>query len=144
MKRDVAGFTLIELMIVVAIIAILLVITIPAYQDYTIRTRVSEGLFLGTVAKLAATEHRVSEGEWPVDNAAAGYQSPSTRFVQGIEIIDENVLITLTNDPALGGAGGGLITLTGQALAGVGNGAPVEWSCSSAIPAKWLPSECRP
>lgn len=144
MKRQAAGFTLIELMIVVAIIAILLVIAIPAYQDYTIRTRVSEGLYLGTVAKLASTEHRMSEGAWPVDNAAAGYDSPTTRFVQSVQIINENVQITLTNDPALGGAGGGLITLTGQALAGVGNGAPVEWSCSSAIPARWLPSECRP
>lgn len=144
MKHHAAGFTLIELMIVVAIIAILLVIAIPAYQDFTIRTRVSEGLNLGTVAKLMVTEHRMSEGEWPLDNAAAGYESPTTRFVQGIQIDGENVEITLTNDPALGGAGGGLITLTGQALAGVGNGAPVEWSCSSAIPAKWLPSECRP
>jgi type IV pilus assembly protein PilA len=139
-----AGFTLIELMIVVAIIAILLVIAIPAYQDYTIRTRVSEGLSLASVAKLVVTEQRMTEGDWPVDNAAAGYESPATRFVQGIQIDGANVEITLTNDTALGGAGGGLITLTAQALAGVGNGAPIEWSCSSAIPSKYLPSECRP
>ena len=139
-----AGFTLIELMIVVAIIAILLVIAIPAYQDYTIRTRVSEGLNLASVAKLVVTEQRMTEGAWPVDNTAAGYESPATRFVQGIQIDGANVEITLTNDAALGGAGGGLITLTARALAGVGNGAPIEWSCSSAIPSKYLPSECRP
>ena len=139
-----AGFTLIELMIVVAIIAILLVIAIPAYQDFTIRTRVSEGLNIASVAKLVVTEQRMTEGDWPIDNAAAGYESPTTRFVQGIQIDGANVEITLTNDAALGGAAGGLITLTAQALAGAGNGAPIEWSCSSSIPGKWLPSECRP
>ncbi len=66
------GFTLIELMIVVAIIGILAAIAIPAYQNYTKRAHVTEGLSLAGGAKAAVTEYFSSKGEWPSNNAAAG------------------------------------------------------------------------
>ena len=66
------GFTLIELMIVVAIIGILAAIAIPAYQDYTIRSQVSEGLAMAGASKAAVAETFAQNGTWPTDNAAAG------------------------------------------------------------------------
>ena len=101
--------------------------------------------FGGKKPNKAALKLPLRDGDVEKDDPAyAGAMFLNANSKTPPQIVDENVRITLTNDPALGGAGGGLITLTGQALAGVGNGAPVEWSCSSAIPAKWLPSECRP
>ena len=72
------GFTLIELMIVIAIVGILSAIAIPAYQDYTIRTKVSEGLSLAGVAKIAVSETYNSTGKYPVINPAnASYGLPA-------------------------------------------------------------------
>ena len=72
MKAVQKGFTLIELMIVVAIIGILAAIAIPAYQDYTIRSQVTEGLNLATSVKAAVSESFQSNGTWPGNNTAAG------------------------------------------------------------------------
>ena len=69
------GFTLIELMIVVAIIGILAAVALPAYQDYTIRSKVAEGLTLAAAAKLAVTETYTATGALPADNQAAGLPS---------------------------------------------------------------------
>ncbi len=72
MKTVQKGFTLIELMIVVAIIGILAAIAIPAYQDYTIRAQVTEGLNMASSAKAAVSESFQSNGTWPGSNTAAG------------------------------------------------------------------------
>jgi len=96
------GFTLIELMIVVAIIGILAAIAIPAYQDYTIRSQVTEGLNLAGAVKAAVAETYADKGEWPADNEAAGIMladdsgpaTPSGKYVTGIEIDTGTINIT--------------------------------------------------
>ncbi|MCH6548628.1 MAG: pilin, partial [Proteobacteria bacterium] len=80
MKKVQQGFTLIELMIVVAIIGILAAIAIPAYQDYTVRAQVSEGLNLGGGAKTAVTEYFQDRGAWPVNNTEAGLDATPTNI----------------------------------------------------------------
>ncbi len=77
MKRVQQGFTLIELMIVVAIIGILAAIAIPQYAEYTNRARVSEGLQLAAGAKTAVSEFYSSQNAWPADNDAAGVADPT-------------------------------------------------------------------
>ena len=147
MKKNMQGFTLIELMIVVAIIAILLVIAIPAYQDYTIRTRVSEGVNLAAAAKLAVSETTLDRGgQIPTTNGAAGYESPTTDFVQSITVGGGGAIaVLLTNDTRLGGAAGGTLTFTPTLVNGAsGQPTAIEWACTSGIQAKYLPSACRP
>src|SRR5690554_1746986 len=80
------GFTLIELMIVVAIIGILAAIALPAFQDYTTRAKISEGLTLAGSARTAVAEHALSRNAYPADNTAAGYSSPDTDYVNNIAI----------------------------------------------------------
>ena len=79
MKKQ-QGFTLIELMIVIAIIGILAAIAIPAYQDYTIRAQVSEGLNLSGGAKAAVTEYFQDRGTMPTNNTDAGLSTPATQI----------------------------------------------------------------
>lgn len=82
--RSAKGFTLIELMIVVAIIGILSMMALPAYQDYTRRTYVAEGLALASVLKNAVVEHYTMTGKWADNNAAAGMQATSAYTGQGV------------------------------------------------------------
>ena len=107
MKTVQKGFTLIELMIVVAIIGILAAIAIPAYQDYTIRAQVTEGLNLASSAKAAVSETFGSNGVWPGTNTAAGLSDATDikgKYVTGIEV----------------GTGGSItITFGGQANAAI-------------------------
>jgi type IV pilus assembly protein PilA len=102
MKTLQKGFTLIELMIVVAIIGILAAIAIPAYQDYTIRAQVSEGLSLAAAAKTAVAETFMNDGEPPADRTAAGMSANATdtsgQYVTAVQVDDGTITITYGNE----------------------------------------------
>ncbi|OYQ74572.1 pilin [Wohlfahrtiimonas sp. G9077] len=140
------GFTLIELMIVVAIIGILSMFALPAYQDYTKRTYVAEGLGLASAAKMAATEYYSSEAKWPKDNPAAGLpdkaQIKSGDSVKSVELKSddgEKAELIVTYGKKV--EDNSKITLVPNAAAG-----SVTWVCDKTgtnVQTKWLPSNCR-
>ena len=139
------GFTLIELMIVIAIIGILAAIAIPAYQDYTVRSKVSEGLNLAGAAKLAVAETFDSEGSFLSANNGS-YGLPSAGSINGNYVsqvaVGASGLITITYNQNLGGnptANGQTMTLRPTARQG-----SMEWTCTGGnMPGKYRPSECR-
>jgi type IV pilus assembly protein PilA len=143
MKRSMQkGFTLIELMIVVAIIGILAAVALPAYQDYTTRAKVSEVILMAAPAKLAVTETTSSVGALAsVTSANSGYSFPgATKFVSDVAITGGTGVVTVTSIvPNAAGA----ITFTPTPV-GTATG-QLRWACASSnIDVKYLPSECRP
>ncbi|HEZ6211619.1 TPA: pilin [Neisseria meningitidis] len=91
------GFTLIELMIVIAIVGILAAVALPAYQDYTARAQVSEAILLAEGQKSAVTEYYLNHGKWPANNSSAGVASASDikgKYVQSVEV--NNGVVTAT------------------------------------------------
>ena len=170
MKAVQQGFTLIELMIVVAIIGILAALAIPAYQDYTIRSKVTEGLNLAASAKVAVAEGFQSNDMNGVSASATAWNGgfASTKYVSTINIAPGSGVITITyngtNIPQL--ASGNHVTLSpfvsGAALGSVaGQQGNVDWACASAtantagsqgmsvsapatpVAAKYVPTQCK-
>jgi type IV pilus assembly protein PilA len=143
MKKQ-QGFTLIELMIVVAIIGILAAIAIPAYQDYTIRAQVSEGLNLSGGAKAAVTEYFQDRGSMPANNAEAGLAAAVD--IQGKYVSSVSVQASGTIQVTYGVDAHQVIT--GQTLLltpDTTNPGSVGWDCASGgvIENKHLPAACR-
>lgn len=140
MKRNLQkGFTLIELMIVVAIIGILAAVALPAYQDYTKRAHVSEGMALGSGAKSSVTEFYSSMGRFPANNESAGLAADTA--IKGNAVtkvtVGTNGLITITfNDKVENGK-----TLLLSPATGAGS---VTWKCKGGdVNVKYRPSNCR-
>ena len=144
MRRVQQGFTLIELMIVVAIIGILAAIAIPAYQDYVTRSRVAEGVQMAAAAKTAVAEYGQAMGTLPNSNSQAGL--PNALLITG------NYVASV----AVGAVPLGAITITYNAASGVGGQAlqlvpalnigSVSWICNGAgttVPDNFLPANCR-
>ena len=141
MKRVQQGFTLIELMIVVAIIGILAAVALPAYQDYTTRAKISEVIVMASPAKLAVAETSSSLGGLgSITQSATGYQFPgATKYVSGITIADTTGVVTAVS--IVPNAGGNIVLTPVEVTANTGQ---LRWTCTSTIAAKYLPSECRP
>ena len=143
MKKQ-QGFTLIELMIVVAIIGILAAIAIPAYQDYTIRAQVSEGLNLAGGAKAAVTEYTQDRGVFPTNNTIAGLSAAADikgKYVKSVTVGAKGVVSVMYGSGAHSIIGGKSIQLAPTTNAG-----SVEWSCTTVgteIANKHLPAACR-
>ncbi len=150
MRRNISGFTLIELMIVVAIIGILAMFALPAYQDYTKRTHVAEGLQLAGAVKNAITESYATNGTWPATPEEAGIANP--RDIKG-NAVERVELIPVANsaDPKEGNKihieynakvkDSGRLVLGATAESG-----SVKWTCGllgTNVEQKYLPSNCR-
>ncbi len=137
------GFTLIELMIVMAIIGILAAIAIPAYLDYTVRTQIAEGINLTTGAKTAVSEYYLDRGVFPTNNTQAGIAPPSNisgKYVDSVTVADDVITVEYGND-ANGQINGDTITLTADSS----TDGSLKWDCANggAIREEHLPRSCR-
>ncbi len=140
MKTVQKGFTLIELMIVIAIIAILVALAVPAYQDYAVRTKVGECIANTAPAKLAVAETYQSEGTFPANDAAAGFSFDATDYCATIVIGGGTITATTQNTGAAAAGGAeGTIVLTPTPA-----GAQVTWDCSNTLGKQaHVPASCR-
>ncbi len=142
MNKNQQGYTLIELMIVLAVVGILASIAIPAYQDYTIRAQISEGIVLAAGARAALQDYFYDSGDWPNNNVKAGIANQNDiegKYVKSVRVKDNEIIIMYGHD-AHNIIFNKKITMTAQEIFGV-----IRWVCASsgAIPERHLPHGCR-
>ncbi len=151
MKKVQQGFTLIELMIVVAIIGILAAVALPAYTDYMIRAKISEAILAASSGRTAVAETFSNKVTMNLSQDSMGVQPGSSKYVStisysGIDDTHGDIIVTLQSTASLG-----LGTAAGQQLILRGNGdtatGTVQWTCgapgSGGVPAKYRPSSCK-
>jgi len=137
MKNVQKGFTLIELMIVVAIIGILAAIALPAYQDYVVRTKVSEIMLAASSAKNSVAEAAANEGGTTMP-ASVTVEDQTSKFVASVVYTSPKIIAT-AGTGIHDDVDGETIELSGTKAA---NG-QVDWACGGSIPAKYRPASCR-
>lgn len=150
MKRVQQGFTLIELMIVVAIIGILAAVALPAYQDYTVRAKMSEVILAASGPRTAVSESFQSASTMPLDQAAAGMPAvadTATRLVTSVTYGRTSATVATVTALATTEVGGGVTVTQGIVLTGTGVVATgvVQWVCTpvGGLLPKFLPATCR-
>ena len=136
MRKIQQGFTLIELMIVVAIIGILAAVALPAYQDYTVRAKVSEVMLAASSGKVPVAEFFQIYGRLP-STASVSISNQTSKYVSALAW--SGTVITATAQNLGAAAATGTITLTPT---DAGNGV-LNWACAGSIPTKYLPSSCK-
>ena len=141
MKAIQKGFTLIELMIVIAIIGILAVVALPAYQDYTARAQVSEALTLAEGQKSAVTEYRSDRGAWPTTNTEAGVASSiSGKYVASVEVGADGIITATMKATDVNNDIKGKTLI----LVPTDNNGSFTWTCNTGtVGQKFRPSTCR-
>ncbi|HFC7772161.1 TPA: pilin [Neisseria meningitidis] len=125
------GFTLIELMIVIAIVGILAAVALPAYQDYTARAQVSEAILLAEGQKSAVTEYYLNHGEWPKNNTSAGVASSSEikgKYVEKVEVAKGVITATMLSTGVNKEIQGRKLSLWAKRQAG-----SVKWFCGQPV-----------
>ncbi|HGH6118777.1 TPA: pilin [Neisseria meningitidis] len=125
------GFTLIELMIVIAIVGILAAVALPAYQDYTARAQVSEAILLAEGQKSAVTEYYLNHGEWPKNNTSAGVASSSEikgKYVKSVEVKNGVVTAQMASSNVNNEIKGKKLSLWAKRQAG-----SVKWFCGQPV-----------
>ncbi|EPI0282465.1 pilin, partial [Neisseria gonorrhoeae] len=125
------GFTLIELMIVIAIVGILAAVALPAYQDYTARAQVSEAILLAEGQKSAVTEYYLNHGEWPENNTSAGVANPTEikgKYVKEVEVKNGVVTAEMKSDGVNKEIKGKKLSLWGRRENG-----SVKWFCGQPV-----------
>lgn len=146
MKTIQKGFTLIELMIVVAIIGILAAVALPAYQDYTVRAKVSEGLIAASSARTAVSEVYANAGKMLPTANSMNVQTQASQWVASVgwTYTDDNsgdIVVTLQNVTGLGAAAGTTLILRASGTSTTG---AVAWQCGKGtILSKYLPGSCK-
>lgn len=143
MHRESKGFTLIELMIGVAIVSILAAIAIPAYQDALIRTQVTEGISIAGTARAAVWEYASSHGELPMSNPDAGLPDPadiSSKYVSQVEVSASGIEVAFGKE--VNNAIDGATIVIRPSLAA--DASAVNWSCAhGTLSPKYRPTSCR-
>jgi type IV pilus assembly protein PilA len=143
MKKVQQGFTLIELMIVVAIIGILAAVAIPAYQDYTIRAQVSEGMSLASGAKTAMAEFYNATGRFPANNSSLGLASAASitgTYVDQVDAANGVIAARFGGNNVNAAIDQDILNIS----AVTSSAGSVQWTCkSTTLASKYLPTNCR-